>query len=42
MRTFHPAPGVVLGASVRFHRVETHYEYSYRIVGSARLRWRVR
>ena len=42
MRTFHPAPGVVIGASARFHRVETHYEYSYRIVGSARLRWRVR
>jgi hypothetical protein len=41
-RTFRPAPGIVLGASARFHRVETHYEYSYRIVGAARLRWRVR
>jgi hypothetical protein len=41
-RTFRPAPGVVVGASVRFHRVETHYEYSYRIVGAARLGWRLR
>jgi hypothetical protein len=41
-RTFRPAPGVVLGASARLHRVETHYEYSYRIVGAARLGWRVR
>lgn len=41
-RTFRPAPGVVVGASARLHRVETHYEYSYRIVGAARLGWRVR
>jgi hypothetical protein len=38
-RTFRPAPGVVVGASARFHRTETHYEYSYRIVGAARLKW---
>jgi hypothetical protein len=37
-RTFHPAPGVALGASFRFHRVEARYEYSYRIVGGVRLR----
>jgi len=42
MRTFRPAPGVVLAAAARFHRTETHYEYSYRIVGAVRLGWRVR
>jgi hypothetical protein len=41
-RTFHPAPGVALGASFRFHRVEAHYEYSYRIAGAVRLGRRVR
>lgn len=41
-RTFHPAPGVALGASFRFHRVETHYEYSYRIVGGARIGRKIR
>lgn len=41
-RTFRPAPGVALGASFRFHRVEAHYEYSYRIVGAARLGRRMR
>jgi hypothetical protein len=42
MRTFRPAPGVAIGAAARFHRVEAHYEYSYRIVGAVRLGWRVR
>lgn len=37
-RTFRPAPGVALGASFRFHRVETRYEYSYRIGGAVRIR----
>ena len=41
-RTFQPAPGVSVGAAFRFHRVEAHYEYSYRIVGAVRLGVRVR
>jgi hypothetical protein len=34
-RTFKPAPGILLEASGRAHRVERHYEYSFRIVGTA-------
>jgi hypothetical protein len=41
-RTFQPAPGVLLEASARLHRIEDHYEYSYRIVAVARVGWRVR
>jgi hypothetical protein len=41
-RTFRPAPDVTVVASARFHRVENHYEYSYRILGVAALRWRMR
>jgi hypothetical protein len=41
-RTFNAARGVVLEASGRVHRVEDHYEYSYRIICVARLAWRVR
>ncbi len=37
-RIFAPAPGVHLLAAVRLHRVESQYEYSYRIVGRVRLR----
>jgi hypothetical protein len=37
-RHFRPAAGVHLFASVRLHRVESSYEYSYRIVGRVRLR----
>jgi hypothetical protein len=37
-RRFAPAPGVDLFAAVRLHRTESHYEYSYRIVGRVRLR----
>ena len=37
-RRFSPAPGVDLFAAVRVHRTESHYEYSYRIVGRVRLR----
>lgn len=37
-RHFRPAPGVHLFAAVRLHRVESSYEYSYRIVGRVRLR----
>jgi hypothetical protein len=31
-RTFVPAAGAVLEASFRYHRIEDHYEYSYRIL----------
>ncbi len=41
-RTFRPAPGVAVGAAFHFHRVESHYEYSYRIVGAVRLAHRVK
>ncbi len=34
-RTFAPAPGVRVEASARLHRVERHYEYSFRIVSRA-------
>jgi hypothetical protein len=34
-RTFRPASGVLLEASARLHRIEKHYEYSFRIVGTA-------
>jgi hypothetical protein len=37
-RHFRPAPGLHLFAAARLHRVESHYEYSYRIVGRVRLR----
>jgi len=36
-RHFRPAPGVHLFAAFRLHRVESNYEYSYRIVGRVRL-----
>jgi hypothetical protein len=36
-RHFRPAPGVDLFAAFRLHRVESSYEYSYRIVGRVRL-----
>ena len=41
-RIFQPAPGVVLEASGRFHRVERHYEYSFRIVATAIVNVRLR
>ena len=31
-RTFIPVAGTVLEASVRYHRIEDHYEYSYRVL----------
>ncbi|MGH9311225.1 MAG: hypothetical protein ACRD1U_17745 [Vicinamibacterales bacterium] len=39
-RTFQLAPGAALQASFRFHRIERHYEYSYRIVAVADIRVR--
>ena len=41
-RTFKPATGVAFEVSGRVHRVEAHYEYSYRIICVARLNWRIR
>jgi hypothetical protein len=40
-RHFRPAPGVHMFAAFRLHRTESHYEYSYRIVGRVRLRHKV-
>jgi hypothetical protein len=37
-RHFRPAPQLHMFAAFRMHRVESHYEYSYRIVGRVRLR----
>ena len=37
-RQWHPAPGVQAFAAFRLHRIESHYEYSYRIVGRVHLR----
>jgi hypothetical protein len=41
-RSFTPAPGVAFEASGRLHRVEKHYEYSYRLLCVTRLNWRIR
>jgi hypothetical protein len=37
-RQFHPAKDVQVLAAYRLHRIESHYEYSYRIVGRVHLR----
>jgi len=36
------APGAVLEVSGRFHRIEHYYEYSYRVVSIAGVRWKLR
>jgi hypothetical protein len=41
-RTFRPAPGVLVEASGRLHRIEKDYEYSFRVVATAAFCWRVR
>jgi hypothetical protein len=41
-RTFRPAPGVLIEASARLHRIERHYEYSFRVAGTAVLSMRIR
>jgi hypothetical protein len=41
-RGFTPAPGVTIAASARIHRTERHYEYSYRVIGTASLRLKLR
>ena len=41
-RSFNPGAGVAFEVAGRIHRVEKHYEYSYRVLCVARLDWRVR
>jgi len=41
-RAAQPVAGLRLEGSARLHRVENHYEYSYRILGSVALSWRLR
>lgn len=41
-RRFTLAPAAVLDVSGRFHRVEDHYEYSYRVVSVISVGWKVR
>ena len=41
-RTFVPVPDVLLEVSGRLHRVEGHYEYSFRILARAALSWKLR
>lgn len=41
-RTFVLAPGALIETSLRFHRTERHYEYSYRVLGVAGIRGRLK
>ena len=41
-RTFLPASALSFEVSGRLHRVERHYEYSYRLLCTARLEWLIR
>lgn len=41
-RTFRPSSAVAFEASGRLHRVEKHYEYSYRLLCVTRLAWQLR
>jgi hypothetical protein len=41
-RTVNLAPGALIEASFRLHRVERHYEYSYRVLGVAGARGRLK
>jgi hypothetical protein len=41
-RLFRPSARLTLQASARVHRVERHYEYSYRLLGVTALDWTVR
>jgi len=41
-RTFVPVPDVLLEVSGRLHRIETHYEYSFRILARAALSLKLR
>jgi hypothetical protein len=41
-RTFRLGPRVLLQASGRLHRVERHYEYSYRVLAVASPTWKIK
>jgi hypothetical protein len=41
-RRFKIAPGAVIEVAGRFHRTERSYEYSYRVLSTASLRWVLR
>jgi len=41
-RTFTPAEDVLIEASARLHRTETHYEYSFRILATTSVAWKLR
>lgn len=41
-RRFALAPAAILEVSGRFHRVESHYEYSYRVLSIVSPSWRIR
>jgi len=41
-RTFDLVPGALFEVSFRYHRIEDHYEYSYRVLGVAHLRAKVK
>lgn len=41
-RVANPVPQLQLEGSARLHRVENHYEYSYRILGRVAFRWQLR
>ena len=41
-RTFAPAAGAILEASFRYHRIEDHYEYSYRVLARVRVAAKIR
>ncbi len=41
-RLFRPAQGFSVAVSARLHRVERHYEYSYRVLGVTRFSLRLR
>lgn len=41
-RRFTLAPAAVLDVSGRLHRVENHYEYSYRVLSIVSPSWRIR
>jgi hypothetical protein len=41
-KTFDLAPGALIEVSFRYHRIEDHYEYSYRVLGIAHVSARVK
>jgi hypothetical protein len=41
-RTFAPVAGAILEASFRYHRIEDHYEYSYRVLARVQVAAKIR